>query len=257
MVTEDQWPKNGGHMSVLLKVAGAALMMLGIGLGLTIITKPGMLDAMGIRLDTAALLLIGGILASGQSAIIDALRARRASPAAYVPEVTSAPVAAVAANIPAGFGRKPEGAGIGAGAAATTAGIAAVAGAGVAAVASKATSKDPVADTISALEQAKADVIKSIGGMDATTSAPAEAKPLAAVEATHAAEPAAHHEEAVEEPELDEDGLYVVEEKVVRGRQARVLSDDTVEAETDEGWMRFENMEHLNEYLDSVEEQSA
>jgi hypothetical protein len=31
-----------------------------------------------------------------------------------------------------------------------------------------------------------------------------------------------------------------------------VLSDGTVEAETDEGWMRFENLEHLEEYLDAM-----
>jgi hypothetical protein len=49
-----------------------------------------------------------------------------------------------------------------------------------------------------------------------------------------------------------EPGLFVVEEQSVRGKPARLLSDGTVEAETDEGWMRFENMEHLNEYLDSV-----
>ena len=46
--------------------------------------------------------------------------------------------------------------------------------------------------------------------------------------------------------------LYVVEEKVIRGRPARVLSDGTVEAETDEGWMRFENLEHLDEYLEAM-----
>ena len=47
-------------------------------------------------------------------------------------------------------------------------------------------------------------------------------------------------------------GLYVVEEKIIRGKPARILSDGTVEAETDEGWMRFENMEHLEEYLDAT-----
>ena len=46
--------------------------------------------------------------------------------------------------------------------------------------------------------------------------------------------------------------LFVVEEKVIRGRPARVLSDGTVEAETDEGWMRFENLEHLDEYLEAM-----
>ena len=246
-------------MSVFLKVTGAALMMLGVGVAVYLLTKPGVLDALGIRLDTAALLFIGGLLASGQSSIIDALRTRPVTtavseavvPAAYVADNITSPVAAVTANIPApsispAFGRKSD-------VSVATVGMATVAGAGLAAVAAKATSKDPVADTINALEQAKADVIKSIGGMDASTQAPSAAEPVVA----HAPEPAAVDEETADAPELDEDGLYVVEEKVVRGRPARVLSDDTVEAETDEGWMRFENMEHLNEYLDSVEEQSA
>jgi hypothetical protein len=30
-----------------------------------------------------------------------------------------------------------------------------------------------------------------------------------------------------------------------------------VEAETDEGWMRFENLEHLDEYLDAMEMRRA
>ena len=33
----------------------------------------------------------------------------------------------------------------------------------------------------------------------------------------------------------------------------RNRADGTVEAETAEGWMRFENLEHLNEYLDAME----
>ena len=52
--------------------------------------------------------------------------------------------------------------------------------------------------------------------------------------------------------EPGEEQLYVVEERLIRGRPARVLSDGTVEAETDEGWMRFENCEHLEEYLDAM-----
>ena len=51
----------------------------------------------------------------------------------------------------------------------------------------------------------------------------------------------------------DEDQLFIVEELVIRGKSARVLSDDTVEAETAEGWMRFENVAHLEEYLDAME----
>ena len=49
------------------------------------------------------------------------------------------------------------------------------------------------------------------------------------------------------------DQLYIVEEVEIRGKAARVLSDNTVEAETEEGWMRFENIEHLEEYLDAMD----
>ena len=46
--------------------------------------------------------------------------------------------------------------------------------------------------------------------------------------------------------------LYVVEERMFRGKQSRVLSDGTIEAETAEGWMRFEDFDHLEEYLDAM-----
>jgi len=49
------------------------------------------------------------------------------------------------------------------------------------------------------------------------------------------------------------DQLYVIEEMVIRGKASRLLSDNTIEAETAEGWMRFENVEHLEEYLDAME----
>lgn len=52
----------------------------------------------------------------------------------------------------------------------------------------------------------------------------------------------------------DQSSLYVVEERMFRGKQARVLSDGTVEAETAEGWMRFEDFDHLEEYLDAMAE---
>jgi hypothetical protein len=52
--------------------------------------------------------------------------------------------------------------------------------------------------------------------------------------------------------EKDPPELYVVEERRFRGKQARVLSDGTIEAETAEGWMRFEDIEHLREYLDAT-----
>ena len=54
------------------------------------------------------------------------------------------------------------------------------------------------------------------------------------------------------EPPAAEPKLYVVEERIIRNCAARELSDGTIEAETEEGWMRFENEEHLNEYLDAM-----
>ena len=84
-----------------------------------------------------------------------------------------------------------------------------------------------VSETIAALEKAKSDINAALAG-----SAP----------------------EPVEEEkaEAEAEQLFVVEERVIRGRPARILSDGTVEAETDEGWMRFENLEHLDEYLDAM-----
>ena len=61
-------------------------------------------------------------------------------------------------------------------------------------------------------------------------------------------------EPAPEGSPATEDQLFVVEERLVRGKVARVLSDGTVEAETAEGWMRFENVEHLEEYLQAMGE---
>jgi hypothetical protein len=84
-----------------------------------------------------------------------------------------------------------------------------------------------VSETIAALEKAKSDINAALAG-----SAP---------------EPAEE-----EKAEAEAEQLFVVEERVIRGRPARILSDGTVEAETDEGWMRFENLEHLDEYLDAM-----
>jgi hypothetical protein len=244
-------------MSNLMKLFGTLMAVLGVVLGVTILAKPGLLDAMGIRLDTAVLLLVGGVLALGLGSVIDALRSGRPRSVVESVGTTRAESAAVPpeAVIP-NFGRKPaETAAIAAGAAVASVTVAEATAKSFA----EAKKADPVAETISALEQAKADVIKSMGGMDAVTSS-SESKPAIATVAPKPAGaveiPAVVEEEPAAEEEADED-LYVVEEKVIRGRPARILSDDTVEAETDEGWMRFENLEHLNEYLDSVEEQAT
>ncbi len=92
-----------------------------------------------------------------------------------------------------------------------------------------------VGETLKALEQARTGIQKAFGEEPRTP----EPEP----------EPAAEPSPPAEE---GGDQLYVVEERRIRNRQARVLSDGTVEAETDEGWMRFENLEHLDEYLDAM-----
>ena len=225
-------------MSNLMKLLGTVLALGGLVLGVLTFVKPGVMDVYGIKLDTAAFLFVGGVLALGLGAVVDAIRAG-ALPGKVVETVnpiqnTITEAESEAASSASNFERK-----------ATEATVAT----GAAALASKSASADPVADTISALEQAKADVIKSMGGMASLTPPPPVPAHLAAQ----------HDAVDVETDDEEAEGgdLYVVEEKVVRGRPARILSDDTVEAETDEGWMRFENLEHLNEYLDSVEEQNA
>lgn len=64
-----------------------------------------------------------------------------------------------------------------------------------------------------------------------------------------------HDYEQVREEAVSEEELYVVEERTIAGKPARILSDGTVEAETDDGWMRFENVEHLEEYMEAVRTQ--
>ena len=98
------------------------------------------------------------------------------------------------------------------------------------------TGKATTAEAVAALEKAKTDIAEALG-----LPAPEAVEEPAAVAVD---EPAPHHEDGE---------LFVVEERDVRGKQARILSDGTVEAETDEGWMRFENMEHLDEYLEAME----
>ena len=120
----------------------------------------------------------------------------------------------------------------------------------------------PTRDTIKALEQARQKIEQAFetrSELPAATEAVAEVRPEAEVEAEVEAEAesedAVVEEETVAEDEVMDDGqLYVVEERVIRRHPARILSDGTVEAETAEGWMRFENLEHLDEYLDAMEQ---
>ena len=249
-------------MSKLMSVLGIVLLAIGAALALVGLINSAQMQIYGLTMDTAAILLTGGVLAIGLGGVIAALQG-------YVPAVVSVPVVEVEETAPApvmerpvfktaapdvsavveapaahveepparvrfpGFGRK----------AAVVATTAVVAGTVTETVA--AAPKSAVDDTIAALEQAKADIANAIGGVSDIT----ETKSEAAVEVED------EDDVDADDGEVPADGeLYVIEEREIRGRPARVLSDQTVEAETDEGWMRFENLEHLNEYLDAAGE---
>lgn len=211
-------------MSKLMFIFGILFLAAGVALGFLIHFSPGEMQVRGLTPDVSAILIVGGALCLGLGSTIAALRDRTA--ATVVADVTTeTPEEKPATPKFTGFGKK---------AAAT----AVVAETGTVVIDTAATPKTSVADTVAALEQAKTDIAVALGVEPQKAAA---AEPVAAK-----AEP-----EAIPEP-VEAEELYVVEEKVIRGRPARVLSDGTVEAETDDGWMRFENLEHLDEYLEAM-----
>jgi hypothetical protein len=230
-------------MSKLMQVLGLILLAAGVFLAVMGFVNQAQLQVRGIDMASAIHLIVGGVLAIGIGGIISAVGAT-APMEDYADEVSPAPSrplqepieeahsedekpAEAAPSRPSrfpSFGRKVEAAG----AAAAVAGTAS-------AKADEPVTTPAVKETIDALEQAKSDLENALTGTDSV-----EAMAEGGSEATTT---------------TSADGeLFVVEDKVIRGRSARILSDGTVEAETDEGWMRFENLEHLDEYLDAVEQ---
>lgn len=224
-------------MAKLMWIAGILLVAVGVALGLMIFFSPASIISWGITPEAAAIIIVGGILSAGLGGVIDAIETAR--PAAVVmrnivPDVDDVPATAIPE-----FGRR-------------------VTEAAAVAVAAEPVSSG-VQETINALEQAKKNIQQAFEPEAAPVVTPVE-PPAAAI-----AEPEEEEEEeaaadsteepaeaAAEEEPAAEGQLYVVEERTIRNRPARVLSDGTVEAETDEGWMRFENLEHLDEYLEST-----
>ena len=220
-------------MAKLMWIAGIVLVAVGVALGLMIFFSPASIVSWGINPEATAIIIVGGILSVGLGGVINAIETAR--PAAMVmhspmPDVAEAPVTAIPE-----FGRRVTEA--------------------AAIVAAEPVSSE-VQETINALEQAKKNIQQAFEPEAAPVVTPAEPEATAnaepeddVVDEAPAEEPA---EAAVEEEPAAEGQLYVVEERTIRNRPARVLSDGTVEAETDEGWMRFENLEHLDEYLEAT-----
>jgi hypothetical protein len=213
-------------MSKLMFIFGILFLAAGVALGFLIHFSPGEMQVRGLTADVAAILVVGGALCLGLGSTIGALRDRTVAPvvAEVVTEAPEEQIEKPATPKFTGFGKK-------------TAATAVVTEAGTAVAETAAAPKTSVADTVAALEQAKTDIAVALG-----------VEPQKAA----AAEPVAAIPEPEEKTEAADGELYVVEEKVIRGRPARVLSDGTVEAETDDGWMRFENLEHLDEYLEAM-----
>lgn len=206
-------------MSKLMMILGVILGAIGIALGLMVFFSPGAMQVVGVTLEAAAVFLVGGVLAFGLGGVITALEAGPTSVAARPPLLKpDEPVSRAAAAVAV----EPL--------------------------------SPAVSETIQALEKAKTDLQQAFGDEEAPAPAEvetAEEPEAEAVKVQEEAESVAEEEEVSAEEEAGQ--LYVLEERTVRGHPARMLSDGTVEAETKEGWMRFENLEHLDEYLDAME----
>jgi hypothetical protein len=236
-------------MAKLMWICGILLIAAGIATGIVLFVSAA--PPAGIDIQTAAILLVGGVLALGLGGVIDGQgRVTERHPArALVPEpvIPAAATAAAAAVIPEFDPRSAKAAAV-------------AAEAPVATMADEEVSR-PTRETIEALEQARQKIEQAFDTRasqpaEAPISASAEPEPEAAAEEVtdEVVEDVVIEEETVAEEEVAEEGLlYVVEERIIRRHPARILSDGTVEAETAEGWMRFENLEHLDEYLDAME----
>lgn len=260
-------------MTKLSQILGFLFLAAGLALAVLMAVMPGSMQVLGLTYEVAAILLSGGAICLGLSGIHDALHVEHSAmheTAAPIDDLRRMPAPTPAAERmrPADSFGKVEGK---VAERLVTAGSAAIVTETV-----RETVIEPrpsVADTIQALEQAKSDIASALS-VDKTAERPpvAESKPsIASILEKPLGERAAKTPDAPpvvlqmpapasppppavaeEADEADDPDLYVVEEKVIRGRPARVLSDGTVEAETDEGWMRFENLEHLDEYLDAM-----
>ncbi len=248
-------------MSKMLQAFGAVFLIAGVALAVMIFAAPGQMQVLALTPEVAAIFLVGGPLMIGIGSLLEALVGDTTGTRVVATERTAAPEPA--AMKPVSWNKPSESEPV---KAAAAAGAAVVAGA-VAKI-DPAKASPGVVDTINALEQAKSDIAMALGIEQPAKEKekekpafsivpPAEVKiekpvavsaPVAPVPPSATVTPAA----AASEEEADDPDLYVVEEKVIRGRPARVLSDGTVEAETDEGWMRFENLEHLDEYLEAM-----
>jgi hypothetical protein len=237
-------------MSKLMIILGIIVAAAGAVLGALIYVSPGEMQVRGLTYDVGSVLLVGGLGLVGLGGVIAAM------------EKTTAATRELRDWLSGQDG----------GQAAVAAAAVVTAGAAASEFSAEAGTPPPFtvptpepASSVSKFEKlveesrvstdrAVAETRETIAAIDKANN---ELKQALSDESEPAAEPppAAPAPEAAA-PEVTEEAedtqLFVVEERLIRGRPARVLSDGTVEAETDDGWMRFENLEHLEEYLDAM-----
>jgi hypothetical protein len=261
-------------MSKLMIILGIIVAAAGAVTGALIYVSPGQMQVLGLTPEVAAVLLVGGLGLIGLGGVIGALDKTTAatrglrdwlggqdsgqmapvtSPA-VVSDFSTATIAPPPFPVPTPPVEPPP---------SPTSKLDALLRE------SKAETSRVVAEskeTISAIDKAKErlEEVLSPRQPEPPPLSPPPLSPPPAVETV--AEPAAETVEVAETTEVvaeagdvietaeegEDTQLFVVEERLIRGRPARVLSDGTVEAETDDGWMRFENLEHLEEYLDAM-----
>jgi hypothetical protein len=230
-------------MSKLMIILGIIVAAAGAVIGALIYVSPGQMQVLGLTPEVAAVLLVGGLGLIGLGGVIGAMdkttaatRDLRAWLSGQDVGQVSAAAAATAATTVTEFAEvtaspppfpmpTPE----------PPASVSKI----------DALIKESKAETTRAVSESR----ETIAAMD---KAKDELKEVLGVSEPEPPPPAAEEPPPVEEAEAEDTQLFVVEERLIRGRPARVLSDGTVEAETDDGWMRFENLEHLEEYLDAM-----
>lgn len=204
-------------MQALSRISGFVLIAAGLLVALISYLSPGQV-LVGLSFDVAAILVVGGVLSLGLSGVMQAIAEQGLAPALAAEmsleaeeEEMDEPEAAVAPAVPpSSLKLDPP--------------------------------SSPPRDFSYAARSAA--VIAAATGASSLTPPP---PPPPAPEPKF--QPALNDEPEAQTEEVSEADLYVVDEKIIAGCPARVLSDGTVEAETDEGWMRFENVEHLEEYM--------
>lgn len=209
-------------MQAVSKILGFVLIAAGLLLAVTSLLMPGQI-LLGLTFDGGAILVVGGVLSLGLSGVMEALERSGARQTVTDEEFEAAspeaPSPSRASFLGSAVGEPP------------------------------AREKEPVipARDTSYAARSAAVIAAASGALPRSGMAAAPPPP------PPPPPPPARFEPVVEEtPEISEEDLYVVDERVISGKPARILSDGTVEAETDEGWMRFENVEHLQEYLEAM-----